>query len=136
MVLQGVPLPRVGQCSHSTGTYRLAVYSKGLFHPHQWGLLSSAVTQTPARALACRQSRISNPDCCCYHRCCPVCYIDCLAAGVIDCAKKTVQWEGLPGLYKVGYKGSIKCVCYARHQIGVWGLGMGEVIPKQKAGVI
>jgi hypothetical protein len=25
----------------------------------------------------------------------------CAAAGVIDCAKKTVQWEGLPGLYKV-----------------------------------
>jgi hypothetical protein len=24
------------------------------------------------------------------------------AAGVVDCAKKTVQWEGLPGLYKVG----------------------------------
>ncbi len=24
------------------------------------------------------------------------------AAGVVDCAKKTVQWEGLGGLYKVG----------------------------------
>jgi hypothetical protein len=27
--------------------------------------------------------------------------VSCAAAGVIDCAKKTVQWEGLPGLYKV-----------------------------------
>lgn len=27
------------------------------------------------------------------------------AAGVLDCAKKTVQWEGLGGLYKVGMHG-------------------------------
>lgn len=31
-----------------------------------------------------------------------LCRVCCMcAAGVVDCAKKTVQWEGLPGLYKV-----------------------------------
>lgn len=32
---------------------------------------------------------------------CVVLFVFLHAAGVIDCAKKTVQWEGLPGLYKV-----------------------------------
>jgi hypothetical protein len=32
-----------------------------------------------------------------------------LAGGVIDCAKKTVQWEGLGGLYKVRRWGSSSC---------------------------
>jgi hypothetical protein len=31
------------------------------------------------------------------------------AAGVIDCAKKTIQWEGLPGLYKVCFDWAQRC---------------------------